>query len=111
MGLMRPPKPGSTSGGSSKPAAPGEWLTLYPAILEFLSMVSWPDGALRASGKIAVQTEYGFWKAQVNDNEGQRYAYLTATTPEELLDRLERGLTTGELDWRPSRPYVPRGGK
>jgi hypothetical protein len=47
--------------------------------------------------------EAGQWKAWLHDRDRSEGCFLTAVTPEQLLERMNEGLETGAMDWRPDR--------
>jgi hypothetical protein len=111
MYLKKPAQDVSGSGGGGSVASPGTLLKAYPALLEFLSLSSWEDGSPRRPGTIRLLTEDGRWKCSLNDPENKRYAFMSGTTPEELLAGAEKHLRGDTVEWRPDRPMQSRKGK
>jgi hypothetical protein len=108
--LSRVPNPGGSS-EASPVAPPGEWGTLYPALVEFLSLSQWPEGDARVLGTLTLFVELGQWKASLNDRDQHRVAFCTALTPVALLTSIEEGLVTNGLDWRVARVFSGKNGK
>jgi hypothetical protein len=88
---------------SSSPAAGGDWSKWWPNVVEFLSMPRWPDGSLRETGTLLLFSEGGSWKCCAHDRDTGEKAFLASRTPEELLSVLDKGLETGQMDWRPDK--------
>lgn len=100
MAIARREKTGGSSGSSSEPALAGKVLTGYPNVLEFLSMLSWPGGDPRIVGTLTITTEGGKWKATLKDRDSCGVCFVTAATPDALLKDLDKGIESGNLEWR-----------
>lgn len=74
----------------------------YPATFEFLAFTKWSDGSHRKVGTLNIFVEAGRWKCFVNDKAQDRSACVSAPSWEALMDSIEMGLVTDDLDWRPS---------
>jgi hypothetical protein len=79
------------------------WVAEYPALAEHLGCPRWPDGAVRETTTILLFVEAGAWKACINDRAEGMVAFVAAGGPRTLLERVEKGLVEGTLDWRPQR--------
>jgi hypothetical protein len=84
------------------------FLERYPAIREFITSSQWPDGAKRERGTFTLFFEGGRWKSWVNDKAQDRSACVSAGSLADLLDYIEQGLVSDDLDWRRS---PPKGGR
>lgn len=87
-------------------ASPGAWEKSYPALWSFLTATAFPDGDRRQPGTILLFLDQGRLKACLSDRECSEVAFVTGSTPESLLERVEVGLASCDLDWRPAN----RGG-
>jgi hypothetical protein len=103
MPLHKPELPSGPADGICQPS--GGWASAYPTVWEFLSLPCWADGSPRLPGTITLFTDSGAWKVTVKDKDGGLVAFLTAASPEGLLERLEAGLVNGTLDWRREKPF------
>jgi len=103
MALSRGSRPTSSTGTSST-VQTGSFLTSWPATLEFLSMSTWGDGKPRELGKLSIFVDGPVWKCCLGDAANERYAFVSAPTPEDLLIVIEAALETDQADWRVSDP-------
>lgn len=110
MYLKKPAQPVNGSTGPAGNLSLGKLFTKFPALLEFLSAATWEDGSPRASGSIRLLVEGGRWKCSLNDPENKRYAFLSGSSPDDLLEGCEKHLRDDSVDWRPDRPK-PSGGR
>lgn len=81
----------------------GPWEKSFPNVVEFLSSCSWPDGTARSTGTVMLMVESGLWKAWVHDRDASLGAFVSGENLQLLLKRLNEGLESGGLDWRPDR--------
>lgn len=95
----------SSSGGSTKlgPLPTGEVLARWPNVHEFLTSSWWEVGIARSTGTVMIFVEGSAWKLWVHDRDSLNGAFLSAGTLEDALERLNAGLESGSLDWRPDR--------
>ena len=106
---LKKPGPVSASGSESLPvSSQSTYLALFSDTLEFLSSALWPDRSKRERGTLTLTVTGGRWSARLKDPNGKRYAYLTAATIDELLEAVEKGLGTDEIDWREDKPFGRR---
>lgn len=99
---------------ASQPDCPGsevECRIVLPALHEFLTLPRWDDGCARKLGTISVFWEDGFWKAWLNDKDGQRSVCVAALSLSALLLLVDEKLVTDDLQWRKARPDVGRAGR
>jgi hypothetical protein len=81
------------------------YLSVFSAILEFLSCVSWEDGSRREPGSLKLTVTAGRWSAQLKDANRRGYAYLSGATVDELLEALEEHLAADTVEWREDKPF------
>jgi len=79
---------------------------LFPALFEHLTETRWDDGSRRETSSISVFVQDGTWKACLNDKDSGRTAFVSARSPDELLDVLEKAVATGSVEWK---PYTGQG--
>jgi len=80
----------------------------FPALVEFLTVGKWDDGAPRTTGTMLVLWEDGRWRAMLNDRNDNLTAWLSSDTLEGLLASLEAAVADGAVEWRRPRKW---GGK
>jgi len=73
------------------------------ALGEFLSEETWPDGSERARGSLTMFVEGGKIKVCLSDKDAGALAFVSAGTFDELLQWVEQGIRTQQLDWRAQR--------
>lgn len=76
-----------------------------PSLCEFLARQCWDDGEIRERGSILLVAQEGVWKGWVNDRDGNRSAWVSATSLCDLLALIDQGLEQDALPWR--RGTVP----
>ncbi len=84
-------------------------VSCLPALMEFLTLGKWDDGAKRLLGTISVFWKDGSFKSWVNDKDGSRSACVSAPSFDELLLLVERKLTEESLEWRADPASFQRG--
>lgn len=72
----------------------------FPELGEFLARVRWPDGSPRRCGTLLVVAQDGMWKGCLTCKETFQKCWVSATTLQDLLELLERGLVESALPWR-----------
>jgi hypothetical protein len=98
----------AASDGGEPQAGGGSWVKPFPALVEFLTLPKWEDGAVRATGTILVFIEDGIWKGCLRDRDQSLVAFVAAPTPEGILAAADKGLRGNDLDWRAQRPWDGR---
>jgi hypothetical protein len=78
----------------------GVWEKDYPALVEFLTSSTWPDGSGRTAGTLMIMVEGGLWKAWVHDRDASVAAFVSSGTLMGLLKSVSQGVESGQLDWR-----------
>lgn len=103
---LKKPEAAGHNGSVLRPVSSlSTYLPVFSVILEFLSSASWPDGSRREPGTLTLTVTGGRWSARVKCPAGKRYAYVTGSTVDEVLEALEKGLASDDLDWREDRPF------
>lgn len=93
----------SSSPEPGKAAEAGEWGTLLPCVVEFLSLQAWPDATPRMTGTVMLFFEAGQWKLWANDRGAAEGMFVSGSSPEACLLALEACLESGTGDWRASK--------
>lgn len=108
--VSRPP---SSPGGSPPGAAPSDpsFVSRCPALWEYLTLLSWEDGAPREPATMILMVEEGRWKACLSDRATGRTLWRVGDTLAALLEALEGSLASGEADWRRGKAPPPRRGR
>lgn len=77
----------------------------FGALAEWLGICCLPGGETRKTGTVLLFMEAGMIKACLHDREAGLRAFVSHASMAGLLDAIEGGLRTGQLEWR-----VDRGG-
>lgn len=77
---------------------------MWPTLVEFLTLLTWPEGEKRKTGTVMVLAEGGVWKAWVHDRDGARSGWVSAGSLYDLVNVLEDGLKEDTLTWRDDKP-------
>lgn len=75
----------------------------YPTLMEFLTLMRWPDGTMRETGTLLLFIDLGFVKCCLSDRDSGEVAFLTAPSVDALLGSVEAGLTANTIEWRFSK--------
>jgi hypothetical protein len=79
-----------------------EWTSSHPALVEYLTLASYPDGSERMVSTLLILAECGRIKVCLSDRDQSRSLWVTADTLEDALGQLEEDLQLGTADWRRS---------
>jgi hypothetical protein len=85
-------------------AGGGSWVLPYPALIEYLTASSWPDGQPRETATLLIFCEQSSWKVCLHDRSNSLKTWMTADDPATLLELLEAALATDKASWRKDRP-------
>lgn len=97
------PQPDPRGSSSTPLCLSGDWVTLHPALTEFLALEKWEDGSSRTPGSLTLFTDGGVWKLCLSDKDSDRIAFVSATSVGEVFLCAEEQLCRSLLDWRPNR--------
>lgn len=75
----------------------------FPAIAEYLTATSLPDGKARETSTLLVFSEDGRWKCRLLDRDAGEAMWQAADTFQALLERLEEHLQDGTGEWMPQQ--------
>jgi hypothetical protein len=109
MSLKKPSENGDSRSSMSLPNGSCGCLESYKTLTEFLCSTSWEDGSRRERGSLQVTVEAGVWKLKVKDPNASRYAFYASGRLDDALAGLDLGLAADDLDWRPEKPWPPKG--
>lgn len=79
-------------------------VSLWPNLAEFLTRLSWEDGAKRKTGTVMVLAEQGVWKCWIHDRDGLRSGWVSAGSLYDLVNVLETALGEDSVTWRDDKP-------
>lgn len=101
-----------TAAVSSAPrGAAKEFETEYPALAEYLTCTTYPDGSAREVASLAVTVDDGCVKACLHDRDTRRSLFVAGVSVLDAICSLEIALEGDDADWRPWRSSSPGGGK
>jgi len=75
----------------------------YPHLHERMSETKWEDGKPRKVDTLMVFREHSMWKILIHDREARTKAWVSGSSWEEVLKRLEQGLAEETLEWTPEK--------
>jgi len=106
----------TSAAGAAAPVGPlAGVLKLCPAVVEYLTATSWPDGEVRETATLLLFAEDGGIKACLSDRAQGRTLWRAGEGIEGAVKALEEAIKGGSADWRRSRgakPVVPaKGGR
>lgn len=84
----------------SGPLESGSWGSMYPILVEWLTLTLWEDNSTRATGTILLFAEDGSWKAALHDRDAGMSCFVSGKSPGDLLAKIELGLRETSLEWR-----------
>lgn len=102
MALQKPSTSRSTDGQSSSTAHPGQMLSQFSEIWEFLSRSVYADGSIRTPGTISLKCASAGVQVTLTDPSSSSYCCQTASSLDDAFLALEVGLKEGTLPWRAS---------
>lgn len=83
----------------------------WPMLLERMTCSKWDDGRGRETDTLLLFFGDSGWQGVLKDRAEGYIAFVTAGSPEEILDVLEAGLQGDSLSWRADRYAKGRGKK
>ena len=81
----------------------------FPALSEWLSADTWPEGGARETSTLLFFVEQGQWKGCLNDRDGKRGLWSAGGSLDDVLAALEGHLEAGTGEWRSSGPRQGKG--
>ena len=100
--MLRPEKPANGAGSSSAAVRPGQLLSPFSELWEFLVKPFYGDGTARMTGTLSLKCSSNGLQATLTDPTSGTYCCLTSDNPDDALLALEVGLKEGSLPWRSS---------
>lgn len=97
---MKKPLPGEAFGPQDPPLDDPDFAKAYPNLLEMLTATEYEGGHPRTTSTLLIFCERGILRCCLNDRDNNRSAFLSETTVEGALVKIEEGLATGRIDWR-----------
>lgn len=96
-----------TTGGDGAVAGGGDVgsvdVASLPALMEYLTSATWPEGDARETSTLLVFVEEGRFKGVLNDREQARSLWASSPSLAGLLEALEGMLASGSAEWREQR--------
>jgi len=77
-----------------------DWAVSHPYLHAFMSETEYDGGGVRKTGTLLLFVDQGLLKACLSDRDVQEVTFVSASSLEGILDRLEGGLREGALEWR-----------
>lgn len=74
----------------------------YPATWDLLTTSKLQDGTVVRTMTVLLFIQDGWWKACLNDRQGEVSSFVSAETAVALLQAIEEGLAQDSLEWRSS---------
>lgn len=102
MALSKPNVASRDPGTSSSSCSPGQLLSTFAEIWDFLTKPTYQDGTQRLLGKVSLACSSGGLQVTLTDPSSSSYCCLTAASLDDAFLALEVGLKDGSLPWRPS---------
>ena len=94
--MRRPPG----EGGRPPDAVDGEWLSLLPALHEFLTLGRHPDGSTRRTATLTIFVDCGAFKTYLNERETGCSLCASGASVNDALSALEVLLEGENPPWR-----------
>lgn len=88
-----------------------QWAGKHPALYEYMTAVTYPDGGQRKTSTLLLFWEDGIWKGCLKDRDAGRSLWVTAGSPQEVLADLEVTLQSDVAEWRKDKEWGPPGKK
>ena len=101
--FVRPALVALTADESGHEPVPGDFMSQFPCLLEFLTARQWDEGEPRETGTLTLFQGQDGLQAALNDKDSGLVAFVTGRSFTGLLACLESGLGEGSLSWRQSR--------
>lgn len=102
MALSKPHAGVTEVGSSSLSLSPGQLLSGFAEIWDFLTKPSYHDGTARLLGKVSLACCSGGLQVTLTDQSSNCYCCVTAKTLDDAFLALEVGLKDDSLPWRAS---------
>jgi hypothetical protein len=98
--------------GSGGVALDSEWMQQYPALHDYITLGTNPDGTLRRTSTITLFADMGTWKCYLNERDSGASLCATGSSVSDTLAALEVMLEAEVTPWRFSdRPRQENGKK
>lgn len=110
MSYLRKPGPVPGASGAGGPIQPCPFWKDFPALWEYMSSGSYPDGSPRQTSSLTVFIEDGLIKLCLSDRDNSQTAWGASDEFEDALLGLEKALAGGVVQWRrkPAAANPPR---
>jgi hypothetical protein len=81
---------------------------LFPALVEFVTLIRWSATESRDTGTLLLTCHDGRFRLWLNDRDSRQSAWVSGESVIACLESAERGLIGGCLDWRADKPKSSR---
>jgi len=81
----------------------------FPALTEWLSADTYPEGGARETSTLLFFVEGGQWKGCLNDRDQKRGLWSSGASLDDVLEAIEACLQSGGGEWRQSGPRGSKG--
>jgi len=102
VALTKPNVESKAPVSSSSSLSPGQLLSGFAEIWEFLTKPTYRDGSQRHLGKVSLAVSSGGLQVTLTDVTSNSYCCVTAASLDDAFLALEVGLKDGNLPWRAS---------
>jgi len=102
MSFLNKARPAAPSDPSAPPAD-AEFASRCPALVEYLSARSYPDGTARQTSSMTVFVEDGCFKAVLNDRDQEQALFVSERRFTDLVEALEILLQSDDVPWRKNK--------
>jgi len=110
MSFLRKFKEGSSS-GPPQLSEDAEFKSLYPALNEFMTHPTYPDGSPRQLSTLTLFRDDGYWKGCLNEKDQGLVLFVAEQRFNTLFEALELLLQEEQPPWRKSTVKPRSGGK
>lgn len=111
MSFLNKPVPSVSLEGDVGPAVLMDLAGRYPALVEYMAAVAYPDGSARRTATLMLLVDPDGLKGCLNDRQEGRSLWVTSDTVEGVFAALEAGLTSPRPNWRKSSMPAPSAGR
>jgi len=109
MGL-KPPDPGTQWKRAVDSFDDALFRDQYPTLTSYLFDRTWEDGSARMPATLTLYADGDALMCVINDRANLRSAFISNRCFTALLDAIEDGLTTGQIEWKQKRDAARQTG-
>jgi len=109
MGWIRDLRSAGAGGGPGRDASDPEWLQSFPALHDYLTARTGPDGSPRRTATLTIFVDGPAWKCFINERDAGASLCSSGSTVAAALSSLEVMLEDEDTPWRFSDPEPAPG--